>query len=146
MAIQHRRGIYKDFDPYQLVPGEYAFVLSGDPVASDGTAAYLCFGTGVVKRMATYEDMADFLAGVKDETVTWIVDTANAGFKEEYAHIRDDAKAAEAARVLAESLRADAESGRADAEAMRVTAEKLRAAAEEKRVSLYDDLDRKSVV
>ena len=140
MAIRNRRGLFRDFDKANMVPGEFAFVLSGDPSASDGAVAYLCFGAGIVKRMASYEDMADFLASVKEETVTWIVDTANAGFKEEYAHVRDDAKAAEAARAAAEALRNTAESGRTDAESKRAVAEGLRIAAEENRVALYDDL------
>ena len=43
MAIQHRRGIYSRFDPSRLVAGEWAVVLSGDPDAKDGKAAYGCF-------------------------------------------------------------------------------------------------------
>ena len=64
MAIQNRRGAYGDFDPSKLLPGEWAVVLSGDTNASDGLACYMCFKAGVVKRMATYEDMIDNIADV----------------------------------------------------------------------------------
>lgn len=59
MAIQNRRGAYEDFDPEKLKAGERATVMSGDPHAKDGRAVYECFEPGVVKRMATYEDMAE---------------------------------------------------------------------------------------
>lgn len=59
MAIQNRRGAYEDFKPEKLKSGEWATVLSGDPNASDGRANYMCFEPGVVKRMATFEDMRE---------------------------------------------------------------------------------------
>jgi hypothetical protein len=59
MAIQMRRGEYKDLNTEKLLPAEWAVVLSGDPKAKDGRAAYLCFNAGDVKRMATYEDMEE---------------------------------------------------------------------------------------
>lgn len=59
MAIQNRRGAYEDFDPDKLKAGERATVMSGDPHAEDGRAVYECFEPGVVKRMATYEDMVE---------------------------------------------------------------------------------------
>ena len=59
MAVQTRRGAYENFDPNKLLAGEWVTVLSGDPNASDGRAAYLCFEPGEVKRMATYEDMVE---------------------------------------------------------------------------------------
>lgn len=59
MAIQMRRGEYKDLNTEKLLPAEWAVVLSGDPKAKDGRAAYLCFKAGDVKRMATYEDMEE---------------------------------------------------------------------------------------
>ena len=69
MAIKNRRGPYNKFDPTKLLPGEWAVVLSGDPNASDGLACYMCFGAGVVKRMATYEDMVDNIAASSGEVV-----------------------------------------------------------------------------
>lgn len=59
MAIQHRRGNYADFDPTKMVAGEPAVVLGGDPTSSDGKAAYIAFGPGSVKKLATAEDMRD---------------------------------------------------------------------------------------
>lgn len=140
MAIQVRRGDYEKFDPSRLVAGEAAAVLRGDPIATDGRAAYLCFSPGVVKRLYTYEDAQDYMASIKEETVDWIVNTANAGFKQEYTAIRDDAKAAEAARKEAEEERADAEAARVAAEATRVSAESLRTTAEAERKSYYDGI------
>ena len=69
MAIQHRRGIYDRFDPSRLVAGEWAIVLSGDTSASDGRAAYICFAAGTVKRIATYEDMAESIANANEELI-----------------------------------------------------------------------------
>lgn len=57
MAIQTRRGVYNDFDPEKMLPGEWASVTSGDPGANDGRSVYMCFAPGDVKRMATYTDM-----------------------------------------------------------------------------------------
>lgn len=59
MAIQTRRGIYDDFDPAKMLPGELATVTYGDPGANDGRSVYACFAAGDVKRMATYEDMQE---------------------------------------------------------------------------------------
>ncbi|MCQ4638444.1 hypothetical protein NE619_17070 [Anaerovorax odorimutans] len=59
MAIQDRRGAYTDFKPEKLKSGEWATVLSGDPNAADGRATYKCYEPGVVKRMATFEDMEE---------------------------------------------------------------------------------------
>lgn len=74
MAIKNRRGPYNKFDPTKLLPGEWAVVLSGDPNASDGLACYMCFGAGVVKRMATYEDMVDNIMASSGEVVAAEVD------------------------------------------------------------------------
>ena len=74
MAIKNRRGPYNKFDPTKLLPGEWAVVLTGDPNASDGLACYMCFGAGVVKRMATYEDMVDNIAASSGEVVAAEVD------------------------------------------------------------------------
>ena len=61
MAIQHRRGEYGRFSPSKMLPGEWAVIQSDDPMARDGLAVYMAFAAGVVKRMATYEDMRDDL-------------------------------------------------------------------------------------
>lgn len=67
MAIQNRRGSYKDLDPDKLLPGEYAIVLQDDPHCSDGRAAYVCFEPGNVKRIATYEDMIESVKNATGE-------------------------------------------------------------------------------
>ena len=139
MAIQHRRGIYEKFNPAKLVPGEWAVVLSGEPYAHDGRAAYVCFAAGVVKRVATYEDMLDYFESVKQETLDWIVNTANADFKREYTEIRDSAKAAEAERVSNELRRVGNEATRVADEDKRISAENERIAAEKERVVTITD-------
>lgn len=137
MAIQVRRGDYEKFDPSRLVAGEPAAVLRGDPIATDGRAAYFCFSPGVVKRLYTYEDAQDYLSSIKEETVDWIVNTANAGFKAEYEAIRDDAKAAEEERKASEAVRKDSEKARVSAETERAEAEASRSAAETERADYY---------
>lgn len=62
MAIQLRRGVYADFDPTKLMPGEVAVVTEDDPDGTGGQAVYLCFGSGVIKRLVSYEDVQDILA------------------------------------------------------------------------------------
>ncbi len=61
MAIQVRRGNAKDLDPSKLLPGEWAAVL-------DNQSAYLCYGNGVVKQIATYEDFEKENAIIADYT------------------------------------------------------------------------------
>ena len=142
MAIQVRRGLYGDFDPNSLVPGEPATVLGNDPFATDGRAVYFCLAAGVVKRLVTYEDWRDEFDMVKDETVDWIVNTANADFKEEYAEVRDDAKKAEDERRSNESSRVAAEEKRHAAENARIAAEKKRESAEAERVVTIREFER----
>ena len=48
MAIRMRRGLEEDFDPEKMVPGEWA-------VSTDTRYVRMCFATGIVLRMATYE-------------------------------------------------------------------------------------------
>lgn len=74
MAIKNRRGIYSKFDPSKLLPGEWAVVLSGDPNAADGRACYMCFESGEVKRMATYDDMVDNIAASAGDAVAAEID------------------------------------------------------------------------
>ena len=51
MAIQNRRGVYGDFDPTKMVPGEFAVVQNGDPLSGDGKSVYIAFNAGSVKRI-----------------------------------------------------------------------------------------------
>lgn len=67
MAIQNRRGVYKDFDPSKLLPGEWAVVTSGDTKSNDGSSVYVCMKTGNVKRMSTYEDMMSEVTTMKND-------------------------------------------------------------------------------
>jgi len=67
MAIQNRRGLYADFNPNRLVPGEWAVVLSGDPNSETGRSVYVCFAPGQVKRMVTYEDLLENINSLTDE-------------------------------------------------------------------------------
>ena len=78
MAVQTRRGAYENFDPDKLLAGEWATVLSGDPNASDGRAAYLCFDPGEVKRMATFEDMVENIDAVTGDIVEELTTEVNA--------------------------------------------------------------------
>lgn len=89
MAIQMRRGKYELLDPSKLMPGEWAVVLESDPNGTGGRSLYMCFSPGVVKRIATVEDMATIIAN-------------------ENAAITD----AEKKRVAAENSRVSAESAR----------------------------------
>lgn len=57
MAIQNRRGVYNNFTPSKMVPGEFAVVQSGDPNGKDGKAVYIAFGTGDARRLATADDI-----------------------------------------------------------------------------------------
>ena len=67
MAIQNRRGAYTNFDPTKMLPGEYAIVLSGDPSDASGYAVYMCFASGVVKRLALDDNVANALNLKQDE-------------------------------------------------------------------------------
>ena len=67
MAITMRKGEYKDFDPAKMLPGEWAVVLAGDQVVPDGKSAFICFGAGNVKRMATYEEMKGLFGKITNQ-------------------------------------------------------------------------------
>jgi hypothetical protein len=78
MAIRNRHGIYDKFIPEKLVPGEFAFVRSGDPNAKDGKAIYASFDAGTTKRLATYEDMKENIALAADDVVNEVAEELNA--------------------------------------------------------------------
>ncbi len=143
MAIVVRRGYFGQFDPTRLVAGEWAVVLGDDPSTDDGRAAYVCFGTNMVKRVATYEDLLDWFADLKEDTIDDVIYDAMAGIREEYDLIKNDTEDAEAARELAEGIRDAAEKQRINAELARSKAEDLRDAAESERQSLASDLESK---
>lgn len=68
MAIQLRRGAYTNFNPSKLLPGEFAVVQNNDPSGSGGLAVYMCFGSGVVERLALMDDVDGALSAF---TVDW---------------------------------------------------------------------------
>lgn len=54
MAIQMRRGQKADFDPSKMLPGEWAVSIDSDTTKQ---WVWMCFAPGVVKRIATFEDI-----------------------------------------------------------------------------------------
>lgn len=82
MAIQMRRGLRADFDPYKMLPGEWA--VSIDPSTSN-QIVWMCFEPGVCKRMGTYED---FVEQVKEATAD-----VKTEYVEEFDKILDEIKA-----------------------------------------------------
>ena len=73
MPVQHRRGSYDEHLKAKISDGEFVFVTSDDPNALDGKAVYAGFGNESAKRMATYEDMPDYLATVIEDANEIIV-------------------------------------------------------------------------
>lgn len=131
MAIQMRRGKFANFIPSKLLPGEYAVVQGDDPSVRDGRSVYMAFAAGVVKRLATYEDMVE---NVSAALVDAIGDAAE--------RLTERAEAINAAADEGEASRRKAEEGRASAEAARATAESSRASAERGRATA--DADRET--
>ena len=75
MAIQMRRGQFVDFDPTQLLPGEFA-------VSQDNSRVFLCTRAGVVIELGTLEQAIQFLEEMRvyhDEALTY------AGLSQSYA-------------------------------------------------------------
>lgn len=54
MAIQMRRGKNANFDPTKMLPGEWAVSVDSDTAQQN---VWMCFAPGVVKQMATLEDL-----------------------------------------------------------------------------------------
>lgn len=59
MAIQIRRGDYTNLDADQMLPGEIALVMSGEPDTNDGKSVYMCTGAKEIKRFAMSEDLSE---------------------------------------------------------------------------------------
>ena len=74
MAIQNRRGVYTDFDPTKMKPGEFAIVQSGDPNSTDGKAVYICTTTGVVRRLVSELELGDLVDDAMAEALATKVD------------------------------------------------------------------------
>lgn len=112
MAIQHRRGMHARFDPSKLLPGEWAIVLSGDPTTNDGRAAYICYAAGVVKQVATVEDMAAFVRSQISDNSGPICEQVAGMLRDEVSAVVGDATGAAAlAREAAEELKLAVERG-----------------------------------
>lgn len=67
MAIQIRNGKYEDFNPNKMVTGELAVVTSGDPASNTGRTLYVCFATGTVKRIVSYEDFQNEIQNATED-------------------------------------------------------------------------------
>ncbi len=78
MAIVMRQGEYGDFVPAKMRPGEWAVVLADDPVVPDGKSVFIAFAAGIVKRMATYEDMVDQFGDMTDDIIKQLTTNINA--------------------------------------------------------------------
>lgn len=105
MAITHRCGSFKDFYPSKLLPGELAVVLDGDPRATNGRSLYACYRPGVVKQIATYEDMLQFLKEAMHETAEQLREELAEEFTEKiFAAINEANTAAQAADEIRKSV------------------------------------------
>lgn len=60
VILQQRRGNYSNFDPSKLKPGEIAIIQSNDPNSPDGKAIYVCISSGVIKRIASIDELGDY--------------------------------------------------------------------------------------
>nr|DAT87377.1 MAG TPA: hypothetical protein [Caudoviricetes sp.] len=124
MAIQNRRGNYEDFLPEKMLPAEWAIVLSGDPVVTDGKSAFICFSPGDVKRIATHNDMVALFNSINADLIEKltgdVTDAANAaniatsGANTAAGNARTQATAAETAANEASNI-ADIIRGKLDA-------------------------------
>lgn len=77
-TILMRRGNFADFVPEKLRAGEWAVVLNGDPNETDGRAIYHCFASGVVKRIATVDDMEEIFDGMTEDIISDLTSAINA--------------------------------------------------------------------
>lgn len=112
MAIQNRRGVYNNFTPSKMVPGEFAVVQSGDPNGKDGKAVYIAFGTGDARRLATADDIEQEI----ETSTESIADALVQRFEDEVA---DDLEAAQTAATNAsESAQAASASAEEAAESV----------------------------
>lgn len=82
MAIQVRRGLMADFDPYKMLPGEWAVSIDA---STSNQIVWMCFSPGICKRMGTYED---FVEQVKEATAD-----IKTEYVEEFDKILDEIKA-----------------------------------------------------
>ena len=129
MAIQLRRGAYEDFDPEKLVEGELAVVLSGDPGSSTGRSLYVCFGSGVVKRIADYEDAADMIDVATEDVQAAFLAAINQAISNAGSAATTATAAAESADTAASGANSAAGAANSAASAANTAAEAATAAA-----------------
>ena len=110
MAIQMRRGEYSKFDAESMLPGEWAVVLESDPNGTGGRSLYMCFSPGVVKRIATFEDMADAIANATEDIVDDLTTAANTATRNANTATTAANTAASAANTAASNARTAASS------------------------------------
>lgn len=129
MAIQSRRGAYRDFDPSKLLPGELAVVLSGDPDANSGRSVYICFDPGVVKRFTTYEDFETELdaatADIRAEFTAYLQNMIDTAVQQAVQDAVSAAGSADTAASAANTATSAANSAAARAEAAAKACEDL---------------------
>lgn len=106
-----RRGEYSKFDAESMLPGEWAVVLESDPNGTGGRSLYMCFSPGVVKRIATVEDMATIIANAESEVSANIMKIAT----EAKANADAATDAAKAATTAANESKNSADEAAADA-------------------------------
>ncbi|WP_283683267.1 hypothetical protein [Parablautia sp. Marseille-Q6255] len=109
MAIQHRHGDFKDFDPNKMVTAELAVVTSGDPVSPTGRTLYVCFAPGVVKRIVSYEDFENELQNATEEIQQAFTQEIRTAITNSIAATNAANEAKEAADLAAEAARKAAE-------------------------------------
>lgn len=61
--IQVRRGLYAEFEPTKLMPGEWAVSVD---VETSRQVVWMCFSPGVTKRMGTLEDFEEQIKEVTE--------------------------------------------------------------------------------
>lgn len=109
MAIQHRHGEFKDFDPNKMVTAELAVVTSGDPASPTGRTLYICFAPGVVKRIVSYEDFENELQNATEEIQQAFTQEIRTAITNSIAATNAANEAKEAADLAAEAARKAAE-------------------------------------
>lgn len=142
MAITMRHGPYNKFDPQKLRTGEIAAVTEGDPHASDGKAIYQCFSPDDVKRMATYEDMADQIEEAGGEVIdNHIEEKVGVALKA----CEDATKAAQDAKTNADKAVSSANTATSSADTAANTANKAAEAASKAAEDCKNLIDEKHV-
>lgn len=77
MALLIRGGSYSQFDPNKMLPRELAAVLNGDPFTTDGKSIWACLAAGLVKRLATYDDMEYQFGAMTEDIVAELTENVN---------------------------------------------------------------------